>query len=143
MTADVLSSPALSLLLALEARGATFILDGDDICIRPTGLLTPHERQLLQAHYQEARLLVVLSTDAALQSRRERFRVQLADAAPGTMPVLRFRAGVPYVQGVCFSCGVPLDELVFGRCWRCALAWRLACGISISASWYDTAQICT
>jgi hypothetical protein len=50
--------------------------------------------------------------------------------APG-VPACLLRPGIPYVKGTCFSCGVVLRALVFGRCWRCSLAVRLACGLSM------------
>src|ERR1700722_4532381 len=43
------------------------------------------------------------------------------------IPALLFRADVPYVSGRCFSCGEETGRPAFGRCWRCSLAWRLAC----------------
>jgi hypothetical protein len=139
----VLSSPALLLLVDLEARGCSVLVEGADIVIRPAGSLTMVERRTLQAHYADARMLVLLSTDAGVQVRRDRFKSELAGAAPGIVPAMRFRVGVPYVAGVCFSCGTALDELIFGRCWRCALAWRLACGVPVFASTYDSAVLCT
>jgi hypothetical protein len=141
MTVDVFTSPALSLLLDLEQRGCRIGLDGADICIRPAGVLTAAERVTLQAHYEDARLLVLLSSDAAIHTRRDAFRHQLAAAPAPTVPAFLFRPGVPYVRGRCFSCGDALDALRFGRCWRCSLAWRLACCMPIPTSAYDEARL--
>jgi hypothetical protein len=141
MTADVLASPVLELLMSLEIRGCDVTLDGPEICIRPAGVLTAAERATLQAHYEDARMLVLLSTDAAIHARRDVFRQQL-EAAPATMvSAFLFRPDVPYVKGRCFSCGDALDAVRFGRCWRCSLAWRLACRLSIPTSEYDEARV--
>jgi hypothetical protein len=66
-----------------------------------------------------------------VQERREAFAAQLAHPPPPGVPAFLFRPDVPYVKGTCFSCGVALRSLVFARCWRCSLAYRLACGLSV------------
>jgi hypothetical protein len=53
-------------------------------------------------------------------------RAKLETVPAPRVPNLVFRDDLPYVAGQCFSCGDPLGEFVFGRCWRCRLAWRLA-----------------
>ena len=131
MRADVLASPALALLIDLEQRGCKVRLDGQEICIRPRGVVTDAERVTLQAHYEDARLLVLLSTDASIHARRDTFRQQLEAAPARTVPGFLFRPDVAYVQGRCFSCGDALEVPCFGRCWRCSLAWRLACPLPI------------
>ena len=35
--------------------------------------------------------------------------------------------GSPLRRHGCFSCGDALPQLIYARCWRCSLAWRLAC----------------
>jgi hypothetical protein len=76
--------------------------------------------------------------------RRHVFRQQLdSTRAPGIPPFL-FCPAVPYQAGLCFSCGVGLQERCFGRCWRCSLAWRLACGVPVPpllASALDDARV--
>ena len=53
------------------------------------------------------------------------------------VPALLFRSGVPYVEGRCFSCGDALQRFRVGRCWRCSLAWRLACRVAMPAPLAD------
>jgi hypothetical protein len=51
---------------------------------------------------------------------------------------------VPYVRAACFSCGDSLPEPRFSRCWRCSLAWRLACRLPVStelAAAMDAARV--
>ena len=61
------------------------------------------------------------------------FKQQFADAPATQIPAFLFRLDLPYVKGACFSCGVALLEIRYGRCLRCSLAWRLAAGVGIPA----------
>ena len=144
VTAAAFVSPALPLLLQLEAAGVRFRLDGDQVLVSPPGALTPEQRQVFQQYQDAVRVLVMVVTDEAVQARRDVFRQQLdATPAPG-VPAFLFKPGVPYVKGVCFSCGDSLPELRFGRCWRCSLAWRLACRLPIPrdlAAALDSARV--
>jgi hypothetical protein len=130
---DVLNSPALPVVLDLEAAGVRFRVAGDQVLVSPTGVLTPAHREVLRQHREAVFLIVATSTDVGVQARRDTFRQQLDAAAPGTIPAFLFQVGVPYVEGACFSCAACLPALHFGRCWRCSLAWRLACRVPISA----------
>jgi hypothetical protein len=86
----------------------------------------------------------LIATDAGVAERRARFHQQLAAASIGTVPVFLFRVGVSYQRGICFSCGDGLIAHQFGRCWRCALAWRLAAGVPVAralAAALDAAKV--
>jgi hypothetical protein len=128
---DVFDSPALPLLLVLEARAIHVELTGDGrLVVEPASRLTADERAAVRAHARGLALLVRIC-DRGVQKRREAFAEQLAQTRPPNVAACLLRPQVPYVKGICFSCGVVLHALVFGRCWRCALACRLACGLSI------------
>jgi hypothetical protein len=130
---DVLDSIALPLLLALEARGIHVELTADSrLIVEPASRLTADEEAALRAHARELAWLLRLC-DRGVQERREAFAAQLAHTPPPGVPAFLFCPEVPYVKGTCFSCGVVLRSLVFARCWRCSLAYRLACGLSIPA----------
>jgi hypothetical protein len=51
--------------------------------------------------------------------------------------LLVFRPGVPYLSGRCFSCGDELERARHGKCWRCALAWRLALHLPVAPALAD------
>jgi hypothetical protein len=140
---DVLRGPAHSVLLQLEARGVRFRLDGDVVLISPPGALTPEERAVFGQHRDAVRVLVAICTDEAIQARRDAFRREVEAAPPSRVPAFLFKPGVAYVRGLCFSCGDGLPELRFGRCWRCCLAWRLACRLPMPthvAAAFDAAR---
>jgi hypothetical protein len=77
--------------------------------------------------------MLLRTCDAGVQDRREVFAKQLTLTPAPRVPMFIFRANVPYRQGTCFSCGDRLSEVRFGRCWRCSLAWRLACRLPMTA----------
>lgn len=130
VTADVFTGPALSLLLRLEADGFDLMAAGDRLRVRPPARLTPDLLAALAQHKADV-LLLLRCRDPDVQARATEFRRQLAAAPAPTVPAFLFRLGMAYVKGACFSCGEPLPELRFGRCWRCALAWRLACQLPV------------
>lgn len=129
---DVFDSPALPLLLTLEARAIHVELTADGrLIVEPASRLTADEQAAVRAHARGlARLLRIC--DRGVWERRDAFVMQIALARPPGLPACLLRPQVPYVRGTCFSCGVVLQTLVFGRCWRCALACRLAGGLSIA-----------
>jgi hypothetical protein len=128
---DVFDSPALPLLLALEARAIHVELTADGrLVVEPASRLTADEQAAVRTHARGLALLVRIC-DRDVQVRREAFAEQLAHTRPPGVPACLLHPQVPYVKGTCFSCGVGLHTLVFGRCWRCSLACRLACGLSI------------
>ncbi len=131
VTADVFTGPALPLLLRLEAEGFDVQVDGDRLRVRPPAKLTPELLGALRAHKADL-LMLVRCCDAGVQARREVFARQLAETAAPGVPAFLFRQ-VPYATGSCFSCGDGLAEAIFGRCWRCAIAWRMAAGVPIPA----------
>lgn len=142
MTADVLNSPALPLLLQLEAGGVRFRLDGEQVLVSPRGVLRPEQREVFRQHQAAVRTLVSILTDGSVQDRVAEFRRQLA--ATG-VPAFVFKANISYVKGTCFSCADRLPELRFDRCWRCSLAWRLSCRLPIPgvlADALDGAKVC-
>jgi hypothetical protein len=126
----------------LEAEGFRFSTAGGRLRVRPTTRLTPELRDRL--HRERDALLVLLRIcDDGVQRRREAFVATLAAETAAVLPALVFTPDVPYVAGKCFSCAQPNDRPTFGRCWRCALAWRLALGLPISSDFaaaYDAAK---
>jgi hypothetical protein len=144
VTDDVLNSPMLPVLVALELTGVRFRLDGDRVLVSPSGVLTPEQRAMFHANQAVVRLLVAVATDVGVHDRRDVFRRQHAATPTGTLPFFQFRRGVPYTRGACFSCGDQLPDVRFGRCWRCSLAWRLACRLPVGtdlAGALDTARV--
>jgi hypothetical protein len=130
MSRDVWSSPALSLVVELQHQGFELEPAGDRIRVRPASLLTAAQR--VQLGQQRAAVLTLLRIcDEGVVARREVFQQQLKATAPPAVPSFVFTAGVPYVPGACFSCGEANGRETYGRCWRCALAWRLVCRLAI------------
>ena len=130
---NVFDSPLYPVLVELDGQGFRFRLSPDGaVLINPISKLPPDVRALFQQHPDDLRLLVSIATDAGVHERRDAFRLQREAAPAPRVPAFLFRAGIGYVPGVCFSCGDALPELRFGRCWRCAIAWRLACRLPIS-----------
>lgn len=128
---NVFDSPALPLLLALEGRAIHLELTADGrLIVEPASRLTIEERSAVRTHAHGLALLIRIC-DRGVQERREVFADQLARTPPPAVPAFLLCPQVPYVQGTCFSCGVGLRSLVFGRCWRCSLACRLACRLAI------------
>lgn len=128
---DVFDSPALRLLVALEARAIHIELTTDGrLIVEPASRLTADEQTAVRAHARGLARLLRLC-DRGVWARRDAFAMQIALVRPPGLPACLLRPQVPYVRGTCFSCGVVLQALVFGRCWRCALACRLAGGLSI------------
>ena len=145
VTADVLASPALPLLLELEASGARFRVDGEQVLVSPRGLLTTEQREVFRHHQLAVRALVSILTDVGVQDRAAEFRGQLEQTPTPRAPAFVFKVNISYVKGTCFSCADRLPELRFGRCWRCSLAWRLACRLHIPAllaEALDAAKVC-
>lgn len=144
--ADALSSPALPIILALEAAGFRFRLNADGrLEVNPSRQLSAEQREILRAHDTAARLIVQIGADEHVQARVTEYRRQLAASALGTLPAFVFAPNTPYTRGRCFSCNDSLNELRFGRCARCAIAWRLAARVPIDATManaLDSARTC-
>lgn len=137
VAADVLSSPALPLLLQLDAAGVRFRMDGDIVLVSPCGVLTPEQRTVFRQHQAAVRVLVAIVSDAGVQARKDAFRQQFEATPAPACPGFLFKSDVSYLPGVCFSCGDALPALQFGRCWRCSLGWRLAVRLPIDAALAD------
>jgi len=141
MTPDVLNSPAVALLCQLEADGFALAIDRDRLLVKPLDRLPPELRTQLAAYRHELVTLVRICDDDVIE-RRNAFARQLG--AGVSIGALGLRPGLPYNSGCCFSCGDGLPRPVFGRCWKCALAWRLAAGIAIPpmlAEVYDAQRV--
>ena len=93
--------------------------------VRPVARVTPELRAEL-SRYKSELLLLLRCCDPQVAARRDVMRAQVERASAATLPALLFRQDVPYTAGLCFSCGDGLKPFGYGRCWRCALAWRLA-----------------
>ena len=132
MTPDaaLLDSPAVPLLATLVARGCRITADDGRLIVEPASRLTADERRRVREHRCA---LAELIRDDGLQARRACFAAQFTATAAPRVPAFLFRSDVRYRAGVCFSCEDPLSEPSFGRCWRCALAWRLAAGANVPA----------
>ena len=118
-------------------------LTPDTLVVEPASRLTPEQRAAVLAHARELALLMRY-LDPDVLERRDVFRLQLEATPAPAVPTLLFRSDVPYVRATCFSCGDSLPESRFSRCWRCSLAWRLACRVPISmdlAAAIDTARV--
>ena len=133
MTALVGESPAVSILCELQRDGFTLQLTADDVLtITPRSRLTPEQMSLIVT-YKDALKKLLRPCDAGVVARREAFVQQLARTPAPRVPPFLFKADIVYAKGVCFSCGDGLPSLTFGRCWRCSLAWRLACRLPVPA----------
>jgi hypothetical protein len=144
LTSVTPDSPAADILSSLEADGFRVELEPNGIVIVPRSRLTP-ERMKEIAHHKEELLLLLRCRDAGVQARRVAFASALASTPAPRVPAFLFRLEVPYLRGVCFSCGDKLPQPRFGRCWRCSLAWRLAAQVQIPgdvASALDGAKVC-
>ena len=144
LTDSVFDSPALTLVLQLAAEGFELeVAEPNTLRVRPIERVTPELRADLQRHKPDI-LMLIRICDPGVQDRRAAFVTQLD--APSGAPVSRlaFRE-TAYVSGRCHSCGDALERPRWGRCWRCALAWRLACGLSSRADLaaaIDAAKVC-
>ena len=161
---DVFDSPALPLLLRLEDQGFDLRVSGTKLLIKPVSRLTPDLRADIRSN-NAALITLVRTYDEGVQMRVAEYRAQLVATPSPRVPAFLFAPGVPYHVGVCFSCGdtlppaekrtvecrrtdgtvinVTLTER-FGRCWRCSLAWRLACRLQIPpelAQAYDESKV--
>jgi hypothetical protein len=131
----VIGSPLFASFAELARQGFTFALWPDGtVQVRPIDRLPAHARVLMRQHPEDLRLLVSVLSDPDLQARRTMFDTQLQTTTAPRVPAFLFTPDVPYTKGHCFSCGDALTQWRFGRCWRCSLAWRLVCHLSIEES---------
>ena len=123
----VIDSPALAVLLELQTAGVEVrVLNGVVQFRRHRDVLTDEQRMVLDAHANDVRELLRMLADSGLRSRVRRFAQMFDASTPTTLPTNVLTCGIPYATGVCFSCGHELPRSQYGRCWRCALAWRIA-----------------
>jgi hypothetical protein len=74
-------------------------------------MLTPQDVEVLQSDRAFHRRVVIFILD---------------DHRAGAAARFLFRPATPHVRGICFSCGKAVPVFITMRCWRCAMAWRLA-----------------
>jgi len=104
----------------------------DMLSIAPRSRLTPDLMHTIVMN-KDALKALLRGGDAEVAARREVFGRQLARIPAPRIPAFLFREDVVYAKGFCFSCGDVLPQPTFGRCWRCSVAWRLACGLPLPA----------
>lgn len=134
-SSDVLASPAVEVLCRLEAEGLSFeVTPQGRFRVTPAQRLSSELAALVRQHRDDLVLLTHVC-DRGVQARIDVFRRQI-DAAPVgvVLPALLFRRGLAHERGRCFSCGDALERSRWGRCWRCALAWRLAARVPLTAT---------
>ena len=129
---DVLNSPAVPLISELKVAGFDLSVVDSRLRVSPASKLAPEYIQRIQSHREGLKTLVLIY-DAGTQARRALFARQWAAAPPNQVPAFLVCPNLPYQRGLCFSCADRLGRLRFGRCWRCSLAWRLACRLPIPA----------
>lgn len=131
-TMEVIQSPAIALLNDLTQCGFEVVLsEGGMLSIAPRSRLTSEQMQTIARHKDALKRLLVRRSETGVSQRREVFAQQLARTPSPRVPAFLFTADVVYAKGTCFSCGDALSAWTFGRCWRCSLAWRLACRVPI------------
>jgi hypothetical protein len=145
MRLEVVPAAAVTLLCDLKRDGFSVQLTADDaLAIGPPSRLTPELRHAILTHKEALKRLLARLTEADVVQRTEAFAEELAATPAPRVPAFLFKPGVVYAKGTCFSCGDPLPALKFSRCWRCALAWRLACRLPIGeelAAVLDTTKV--
>ena len=143
VTQNVLNSPAVAVLYDLEHAGLDLAVVDGRLRVWPVERLTAEHEQLIQQH-RNALVTLVRICDEGVEERLAAFKQQCANTPADSIPSFLFRPDVPYVKGSCFSCGDPITELRYGRCWRCSLAWRLAAGVPLQATQaavYDESRV--
>lgn len=129
----LVDSPVLDLVRAVHDAGVRLRLGADGrILANPVDRLTDDQRTQLRTCRVEV-VELLRSYDLETDHRVQVFQGQLADPPEGViLPLLVYRPDLPYVEGFCYSCGDLLEDFRFGRCWRCALAFRLALRLPVS-----------
>ncbi len=143
VTQNVLNGPAMAVLYDLEHAGLDLAVVDGRLRVWPVERLTAEHARLIQ-QYRNALVTLVRICDEGVEARVAAFKQQCANTPADSIPSFLFRPDVPYVKGSCFSCGDPITELRYGRCWRCSLAWRLAAGVPLPAAQaavYDGARV--
>lgn len=131
---ELLDSPALDLLLSMERDELQIeATDANTIRISPVNRLDM-ERLGQVRRYKPELLQLLRICDGGVQARLALYRGQLEVEPAPQIPAFVFRADVPCQAGACFSCGDALLRAVYGRCWRCALAFQLAVGAELPST---------
>ena len=130
---DVRNSPAVPLICEREAAGLDLSVVNNRLRVSPASKLTPEFVRRIH-HHRESLKALVLICDAGTQARRALFARQWTAAPTNRIPAFLVCPDLPYERGRCFSCADRLDRPRLGRCWRCALAWRLACRLPMPAA---------
>ena len=94
VTAGVLDSPALPLLLELEQQGCRVELTAHKLVVEPASRLTPRQRAAVLVYARELALLV-RCLDPGVVERRDLFRRQLEATPAPRVPTFLFRPDVP------------------------------------------------
>ena len=132
---DTLAAPAVQILCRLAAEGVTFdITTGGRLVVAPLQPLSPWLAELLRQHHDVLVPLVQVA-EKGVQERVRHFCWWISRAPAGvavTTPLLH--PHLLSMPGRCTSCGGDLEEARSGRCWRCALAWRLAVRMPLTAT---------
>ncbi len=126
---NVPTTSPVALLCALEERGCDLAAVASRLRVWPASRLTETLRAAIRKH-RAALIVLVQGCDPGVVSRRQLFASQWALDRNTSFQVC---PGLPYEPGQCFSCGDPVEDARYGRCWRCSLAWRLAVGIPVVA----------
>jgi hypothetical protein len=139
-------SPALPILRWLVAEdGLSLEAHEGRLVVGPAEKLTDEHRELIRLHKPDLIALARL-VDAGTQDRIRVFAAQYAARPEGVLvPAFVYRPGAPYAPHRCLSCTEPLPEGIrWGRCRRCAVAWRLVVGAPVREAWmvaYDSALL--
>jgi hypothetical protein len=129
----------VALLTALEAEGLEVKIVKGEVFVRPARRLTEEQRMLVRRE----RVALVCLCDEGGRLGVAAFECLLALDGPAVLPALVFKPNLPYVRHACYSCGDRMPR-AWGRCWRCSLAARRACGLTLPADLiaaYDAARV--
>lgn len=143
---SLFASPVLPVFRDLLDAGLVLEAGHDGrLRVGPEDRLTDAYDTAIRSH-RDALLALARIVDLATQDRCRIFAHQYATRpADVLVPRFAYRADVPYAPHVCHSCSDPLPaSLRWGRCRRCALAWRLVVGVTPHEAWlvtYDDARI--
>ena len=120
---EILPLRVVGLLIALEARRVSVAIgpDGDALLLEPAESVTAAEQAVIEDHFDEFFMGAAFVTDAGVRVRAFVDRTTTNCVVPDT----------PYIGGRCFSCGCECGARNSRpqRCWRCRVAWRLACAL--------------
>lgn len=143
---SLFASPVLPVFRGLLDAGLVLEAGHDGrLRVGPEDRLTDEYDSAIRSH-RDALLALARIVDLDTQDRCRIFAQQyVTRPADVWVPRFMYRVGVPYAPHVCHSCGDPLPtSLRWGRCRRCAVAWRLVVSAPLGEPWlvsYDDARI--